>query len=147
MNHYGLSERLEKAFLGAMECQMKNNNFDPYAGRRLLDFLYDAGLTELQSDLRAHHLIYGELSEADRIHWWQKVELACKRSGYSFKEYEGGYEEFAEEFKTFFLDTRRFTYTPLILSRGVKTDATIDPSRPYIQYFTQTNSDAEFDEE
>ncbi|MBW2100511.1 MAG: methyltransferase type 11, partial [Deltaproteobacteria bacterium] len=41
-------------------------------------------------------------------------------SGHRFDEYEGGYEEFFEEFKRFFADPRRFTYTPVISCRGCK---------------------------
>jgi hypothetical protein len=39
-------------------------------------------------------------------------------SGYQFKEYKGGYEEFVEEFMRFFSDPRRFSYTPLISIKG-----------------------------
>ena len=119
LNHYGLSERLEKTIQKIMECQMKNNNFDPYAGRKLHHFLFEAGMVDIKSDMRPHHLIYGELSEADRWHWWQKIELAGKRSGWTFDDYAGGYEEFVEEFKAFFTNPKRFTYTPIIISRGV----------------------------
>lgn len=128
LNHYGLSSRLEKTLVRVAECQMRTNNFDPFAGRKLYQFLYDARMSDIKTDLRAHHLIYGNLSEADRIHWWQKIELAGKRSGHTFDEYEGGYDQFVEEFKAFFSDPRRFTYTPLILCRGVKPDFEIDPT-------------------
>ena len=90
LNHYGLSERLEKTIQKIMECQMKNNNFDPYAGRKLHHFLFEAGMVDIESDMRPHHLIYGELSDLDRWHWWQKIELAGKRSGWTFDDYAGG---------------------------------------------------------
>ncbi|MBQ0718518.1 MAG: hypothetical protein KBT64_15005, partial [Sulfitobacter litoralis] len=67
-----------------------------------------------------HHLIFGELNEIDDFNWTKKVEVAVKKLGYEFKEYKGGYEEFFEEFKNFFSDPRRFTYTPLICCRGNK---------------------------
>jgi len=120
LNHYGLSERLEKTIQKIMECQMKNNNFDPFAGRKLYHFLFEAGMVDIELDMRPHHLIYGELSDLDRWHWWQKIELAGKRSGWTFDDYAGGYDEFVEEFKTFFTSPKRFTYTPIIISRGVK---------------------------
>ena len=138
MNHHGLSERLDKTIKKIMECQMKNNNFDPFAGRKLLKYIYDAGLIEIQSDMRPHHLIYGKLSDADRIHWWQKIELAGKRSGWTFDDYEGGYEEFVDEFKDFFSRPDRFTYTPIIISRGVKSDFAIDPTS---NLWADTNQD------
>ncbi len=120
MNHYGQSERLDKTFLKIMEYQMKNNNFDPFAGRKLYHYLYEAGMVEIKLDMRPHHLIYGELSDQDRWHWWQKIELAGKRSGWTFEDYAGGYEEFVKEFKEFFSSPQRFTYTPIMISRGVK---------------------------
>ena len=119
LNHHSLSERLEKTIQKIVECQMKNNNFDPYAGRKLHHYLYEAGMVDIKLDMRPHHLIYGELSELDRWHWWQKIELAGKRSGWTFDDYAGGYEEFVEEFKAFFTNPKRFTYTPIIISRGV----------------------------
>ena len=122
LNHYGLSERLEKTIQKIMAYQMQNNNFDPYAGRKLHHHLYEAGMVEIESDMRPHHLIYGELSDLDRWHWWQKIELAGKRSGWTFDDYAGGYEEFVEEFKAFFTSPQRFTYTPIIISRGLKPD-------------------------
>ncbi len=39
MNHYGHSERLEKTIQKIAECQMKNNNFDPFAGAKLPEHL------------------------------------------------------------------------------------------------------------
>lgn len=120
MNHYGLSERLNKTIQSISKCQMSNNNFDPFAGRKLYQFLCEAGMEEIQMDLRPHHLIFGQLSEADRIHWWQKIELGGKLSGWTFDDYEGGYEEFVADFKKFFSDPQRFTYTPLIISRGIR---------------------------
>ena len=128
LNHYGHSERVEKTIQRIMECQVKNNNFDPYAGRKLHHFLYDAGMVDIESDMRAHHLIYGELSDLDRWHWWQKIELAGKRSGWTFDDYAGGYEEFVVEFKEFFSSPRRFTYTPIIISRGVNPGVKTDDS-------------------
>ena len=67
-----------------------------------------------------HHLIYGDLSAADEFNWTQKVEIAARHSGYPFKEYENGFDGFAEEFKQTFTDPRRFTYTPVISCRGRK---------------------------
>jgi SAM-dependent methyltransferase len=122
MNHYGHSERLEKTFRKIGEYQMKNNNFDPFAGSKLQGHLYDVGFVELQSEVRMHHLIYGELSEKDRWNFWQKLEFGAKRSGWTFEDYEEGFAGFEKEFKEYFADKRRFCYTPLIISRGVKPD-------------------------
>lgn len=120
MNHYGTSERLDRTFRKMGEAQMANNNFDPFAGRKLCTHLYDLGFTEIRTDVRMHHLVCGELSEFDRWNWWHKIELAGRRSGWTFEDYEDGFAGFEQEFKAYFLDPRRFVYTPLILARGVK---------------------------
>jgi hypothetical protein len=95
-------------------------DFDPYAGIKLYSFLYDLDYKDIEVNLAPHHLIYGELNQVDEFNWVQKVEIAVRNSGYTFNEYQGGYEEFTEEFKSFFSDPRRFTYTPIISCRGVK---------------------------
>lgn len=120
MNHYGHSGRLEKTFQKITECQMKFNNFDPFAGAKLQGHLYDLGFINIQTEVRMHHLVYGKLSDADRWNFWQKIELGAKRSGWTFEDYEDGFAGFEKEFKEYFADERRFCYTPLILSRGVK---------------------------
>jgi hypothetical protein len=48
------------------------------------------------------------------------VDVAVQNSGYEFPGYAGEYQEFREEFKQFFENPRRFTYTPLIACRGIK---------------------------
>lgn len=120
LNHFGLSARLEKAILGVMETLVKESDFDPYVGRKLYSFLYDLGLDEIAVDAGHHHLIYGELNQIDAYNWTKKIEVAARDSGYRFDEYSGGFEEFMDDFKSFFSDPRRFTYTPLIACRGRK---------------------------
>jgi SAM-dependent methyltransferase len=120
LSHFGLSPRLEHSINGIMDTLEKRFDFDPYAGRKLYSHLYDIGCTEVDVNIAYHHLIYGELNETDAYNWTKKVEVAAKTSGYRFDEYQGGYEEFFEEFKSFFSDPRRFTYTPIISCRGRK---------------------------
>ncbi len=120
LNHFGLSQKLQRTFYGIMKTMEKNANFDPYVGIKLYSFLYDLGYQDIDVNLAPHHLIFGELNERDAFNWTKKLEVAVKRLGYEFKEYKGGYEEFSEEFKRFFSDPRRFTYTPLISCKGRK---------------------------
>jgi SAM-dependent methyltransferase len=120
MNHYGHSERLDRTFRKITEYQMNNNNFDPFAGRRLPTRMQELGFEDIRVDIRMHHLVYGKLSEFNRWNWWQKIELAGRRSGWTFEEYEDGFAGFEREFAEYFNDPRRFVYTPLIIVRGVK---------------------------
>ena len=120
LSHFGLSPRLENAINGVMGTLEKDFDFDPYVGRKLYSYLYDVGCQDIDVDFSQHHLIYGELNEIDAYNWTKKLEVAAKKSGYRFVEYPGGYEEVVEEFKSFFSDPRRFTYTPIISCRGRK---------------------------
>lgn len=120
LTHFGLSARLENAINGILGNLEKDHDFDPYMGRKLYSYLYDLGFRDISVDVGMHHLIYGELNEVDAYNWTKKVEIAAKNSGYCFDEYDGGYDEFVEEFKMFFADKRRFTYTPIISCKGCK---------------------------
>ncbi len=120
LNHFGLCARLSRALRGIMDRLEADHDFDPYAGRKLYSYLYDAGFEEIAVDMDHHHLIYGELKETDRYNWNKKLEIAARNSGYDFPEYAGGFAEFASEFSLFFADPRRFTYTPVICCRGRK---------------------------
>ncbi len=120
LSHYGLPSRLENTIMKVSDIVTENGNFDPYAGRKLYSYLYDLGFKDIEVDLKAHHLIYGELSEVDRFNWIKKIEIAAKNSGYQFPEYPDGYNGFLNEAETFLSDRRRFTYTPIISCRGVK---------------------------
>lgn len=120
LSHFGLDARLENTVCGIINTLEKDFDFDPYAGRKLYSYLYELGYREIAVDAAAHHLIYGELDEIDAYNWEKKVEIAAKKSGYLFDEYAGGYDEFVEEFRNFFADPQRFTYTPIILCRGIK---------------------------
>ena len=120
LTHYGLPKRLVTAIVGMKTTLEKRANFDPYVGRKLYSFLFDLGYREINVHLAPHHLIFGELNEVDAFNWTMKVKSGRVISAYPFDQYEGGYEEFFQEFKTAFEDPRRFTYTPVILCRGKK---------------------------
>ncbi len=120
LNHYGCSERLDRAIRGVIGHLEATADFDPYLGRKLYSMMYDFGLEEIRVDLAAHHLIVGELSAVDAENWLAKLEVAAKNSGYPFSEYAGDFDAFRQEFTAFFHDPRRFTYTPLIACSGRK---------------------------
>jgi SAM-dependent methyltransferase len=120
LNHFELPPKLEKTICTVMETLENKCDFDPYAGRKLYSYLYDTGFRDIAVDVAHHHLIYGELDEKDAYNWMKKVEIAAKKSGHSFDDYDGGYEQFVSEFSSFFNDPRRFTYTPIISCRGCK---------------------------
>lgn len=120
LSHFGLSPRLERTIQGIIRFVEEKADFDPYAGRKLYSYLYDLGLQDIEIELEAHHLIYGKTNDVDDFNWTKKVEIAGRKTGYKFEEYENGYKGFADEFKVFFNDPRRFTYTPVIICKGTK---------------------------
>jgi len=120
MNHFDAPKPLQKALIGIMNELEATKDFDPYAGRKLYSYLHDLSYDEIDADVSAHHLIFGELNKTDEFNWVTKIKIAGKNSGYSFSEFENGFDEFFEEFTNFFSDPRRFTYTPLVSCRGRK---------------------------
>lgn len=120
LSHYGQSPRMDRAIKAVMGRLEEHDDFDPYMGRKLYSFLYDLGYRDIEVKLEAHHLIFGQLNRTDDFNWTKKVEVAAQNSGYDFEEYPGGYQEFLSEYRTFFTDPRRFTYTPMICCRGRK---------------------------
>jgi SAM-dependent methyltransferase len=122
LTHYGIPDRLEKTLHAAAIELEEKANFDPYIGRKLYSFLYDLGYEDINVDVAAHHLIYGDLKDADEYNWLKKIEVASKNINYIFTDYSGGYGEFVEEFRSFFSHPRRFTYSPIISCRGRKPD-------------------------
>ncbi|SNQ60983.1 conserved hypothetical protein [Candidatus Methanoperedens nitroreducens] len=120
LSHFGMSPKLERTIFAVMKYLEKNADFDPYAGRKLYSFLYDLGYQDINIDVTAHHLIFGELTDIDAFNWMKKFEVISKKVNFNYEEYEGGYEEFLEEFNRFFVNPRRFTYTPVICCRGRK---------------------------
>src|SRR3990172_4210080 len=120
LNHFGLSPRLERTIFAVMKYLEEKMKFDPYMGRKLYSFLCDLGYQDIDADVAAHHLIFGELKDIDAFNWMKKFEVISKKIHFNYEEYEGGYEEFLGEFNRFFVNPRRFTYTPVICCRGRK---------------------------
>jgi ubiquinone/menaquinone biosynthesis C-methylase UbiE len=119
LSHYGMSPRLEHAFESAVSQLEAKANFDPYAGRKLYSHLYRLGYSDIQVDAGAHHLIYGELPEADEYNWGRKLEVLARKLRIDLPGYSSP-EEFQEDFMQFFRDPGRFTYTPVIAAWGRK---------------------------
>jgi SAM-dependent methyltransferase len=120
MTHFEMPERLEKTTQELIETAQIKANFDPYVGRKLYSYLYKLGFTDIKVRVDAHHLIYGTLDPVDAYNWTKKMEIAGTRLNFDFHRYASGYVGFVEEFKTFFNDPGRFTYTPIISVRGRK---------------------------
>ena len=121
--HYGLTPKMENALLQIIKLLQIKSNFDPYVGRKLYSFLYDMSFDNINVNIAPYNLIFGDLSGKDRYNWTKKIEIlkeVSRANGLKLKGYEGGIEQFCDEFLKFFSSRRRFTYTPLIMCRGEK---------------------------
>ncbi len=120
LNHFDIPARLGGTICKIMEALQEKSNFDPFAGRKLYSHLYNQNLEDIKVEVAGHHVIYGALEESDAFNWLKKAEVAPQKIGFNFEEYKGGHEEFVKEFKTFFYNPARFTYSPIVLCRGIK---------------------------
>lgn len=120
LNHFGLSQRLERTIMGCVRTLEEKVNFDPYVGRKLYSYLYDLGYEAIAVSVGSHHVIYGDLRDVDAFNWAQKIEVLASKVDFDFTEYSDGFKGFSEDFRRFFSDPRRFSYTPIVSVRGRK---------------------------
>ena len=120
LSHHKLPTRIEAILPKLMDRLGQKYNFDSYAGRKLYSYLYDNGYKNIQVNLVAHHLFFGSIKDSDLFNWMKKIEVNASRFKDLFDEYPGGADVFIHDFKEFLIDPRRFTYTPLILCKGMK---------------------------
>lgn len=120
LTHYELPQKMEELLFKLMRRLEEGFNFDPYVGRKLYAYVFDLGYERIQVRLTPHHLLYGNMKDHDMFNWVKKVEVVSRKAGDTFTKYPGGSNGFFADFQKFFADPRRFTYTPLIICKGVK---------------------------
>ncbi|MFH0998238.1 MAG: class I SAM-dependent methyltransferase [Pseudomonadota bacterium] len=120
LSHYELPPMIGNLLPKLMDRLEKKFNFDIYAGRKLYSYLYDQGYQNIQVNLVAHHLFYGSIKAGDVYNWMKKIEINANRFRDLLEGYPGGCEAFINDFNKFLIDPRRFTYTPLIMCKGMK---------------------------
>jgi len=120
LGHYPLPNNMEDILCRLMKRMSEDHNFDPFVGRKLYTYLYDLQFRDIQVNMTPHHLIYGDLNSSDHFNWMKKIEMAGNKAVDVFDDYPGGYRGFHDDFEAFFMDPRRFTYTPLIMCKGKK---------------------------
>ena len=120
LSHWEIPQALEVVLVKVMLHAQDNYNFDLYAGRKFYAHLYDLEFEDISLNIMAHHLIYGELQPSDEFNWMKKLEVGAEKAPEIFKTYPGGSNQFLADFKVFFRNPRRFTYSPLILCKGRK---------------------------
>lgn len=120
LNHYELSESLAAILPKIMNYIEEKYNVDIFIGRKLYSFLYDNAFEDINVELMAHNLIYGEIKSKDKFNLIKKTETAAKKAGKLIASYPGGYQQFSVDLEKYIIDPRRFTYTPLLLCKGTR---------------------------
>ncbi len=123
LTHYGMPASLSAVLERIMKTLDEQYNFDTFVGRKLYSFLYDNGFQNIDVELMAHNLIFGEIKEKDKYNWTKKLEIAAKKSGDLIEEYPGGHRQFYVDLEKYLVDPRRFTYTPLLLCKGIRSSS------------------------
>lgn len=118
--HHELPEAMDGMLPEIMKYAEEKYNFDTLIGRKLYSFLYDNGFENINMELMAHNLIYGEIKDKDKFNLLKKVEMAAKRAGKLIDSYPGGHQQFFVDLENYIIDPRRFTYTPLLLCKGTR---------------------------
>ena len=118
ISHYPLSSSLEKQVQELTEVIQGSGNFDVYAGRRIYSYFHQAGLSNIDIHLSAHHLFWGELSKADEVNWTAKLDQLIQLQDAGSVDVSFDLRLFKTAFLDFLQSPERFSYTPLILVEG-----------------------------
>ena len=118
LNYHGLPEPMVLILSRIMNFIDEQYNFDTLVGRKLYSFLYDIRFENIEVELMAHNLIYGEIKEKDQFNLLKKIEISERKAESIIESYPGGYKQFKADFIKYLADPRRFTYTPLLLCKG-----------------------------
>ena len=120
LNYYELPEPMAAILPRIMNFIDEQYNFDTFVGRKLYSFLYDNGFKNIEVELMAHNLIYGEIKDKDKFNLIKKIEMSEKKVESIIKSYHGGYKQFKADLIKYLADPRIFIYTPLLLCKGEK---------------------------
>ncbi len=120
LNHYELPAKIAELLPKIMSYMDEKYNFDTFAGRKLYSYLYDNGFEKIDVDMMANNLMFGEIKSQIQFDWIKKVEIATQKAEKIINTYPGGYDEFYRDFREFLANPRRFTYTPLLMCKGMK---------------------------
>lgn len=91
--------------------------FDPHIGRRLYALFLDAGLEDIEVDIRPYHQIIGRIDPEQEAHWLMKVRGVCAAvRGAGWEEARA--RSLEERFMDYLRDPRTLTYSVLFTVRG-----------------------------
>jgi len=115
--HDGMDSELEETLHKVLNSFQ--DNFDPYAGRKLYRRFFQRGFKDIQVHCLPYNLYAGTIPEDHLSNWEDKFKSvrshAIKELGSSKR-----YEQFVEHFIAFLKSPETFTYSTLFLVSGVK---------------------------
>ncbi len=121
LTHYELSPEMEKILPKIMKIMDKKYNFDTYIGRKLYSFLYDQGFENIEVQLMANSILYGDGENSiTKYDWLKKLEIAAVKAKDLLKLYRGGQKQLKSDFEKYLNNPRRFSYSILLVCKGMK---------------------------
>lgn len=116
--HHPLPEALEQDMRAVIRGAAAVG-FDPNVGRKLFGYMVDEGLEEVKVDVLRYHLFAGQIGDADKDNWHQKL-AGLRPVGERVLGSRERFDQFEEGFKVFLDDPRTFTYSVLMIAVGKK---------------------------
>lgn len=95
------------------------DSFNPHAGKQLYTLFYEAGLRDIEVDIRPYHSIIGTISRREHAHWQMKLEgvaTALRRRGWSESKAAALVYAFSEHLR----DPETMTYSVIFTVKGVR---------------------------
>lgn len=114
--HFPLPEDLERGMKAVMSAAA-TVGFDPYVGRKLYTFFYNAGLKDIKVHPMPYHCFAGPIPKADQDNWFTKLKVLAPVGAKALGSPEA-YEHFAAKMREFLLRPDTFTYSTLLLVEG-----------------------------
>jgi ubiquinone/menaquinone biosynthesis C-methylase UbiE len=94
-----------------------HHGFDPNVGRKLYRYAWEAGLREIEVDVRPYHVVAGKVSPEAESLWRLKLETAARTlDGLGWEK--GRAEHLVENFLSLLRDEGTFSYSVLISVKG-----------------------------
>lgn len=119
--HYPLDRGTEEKLNQVIKVVSEKTGFDPYVGRKLYTFFKKCGFENIKVHAGYHHLLQGKLSDLELRNWEQKLNMAKPFWNTVFSSIEE-YEAFVHKMIQILKDENRFTYSPLFIVEGTKSE-------------------------
>lgn len=118
--HYPIDKKLEKRLFEITEILYENKLFDGFVGRKLYTYFYGGGMQDIKIHVTAHNLFYGDMEKKDLYNWEQKLNAIIQLQKKNIVTFNFSLEKIKKDILDFLEKPGRFSYTPYIMSEGIK---------------------------